>query len=1025
VLVFVVLWLANVAVMAADGGLAIGFVSSNGRIERTLMTTLDQAPQPTRSTQARWSMQAEDDAGQLLWRWPLPAVRRFHPSSDGRSEFVLHLPAVAADTRLSLRDQHGRLLWSERLDPDALAVAQQRQLGLEARVREATAATHALAARGPNAALTRQLAGLDREHFSLATDATDLLEATLPASESPPVPAIEAVRNGPRSPDSVDLDAAGATDGTSIAGTVPVLVVGEDGQPPGVPFHAILYLAQNYIGRFEFDADGQAQLPLTSGGHYVLDFYPQAPLVAQRIYFIYSGEPLPAFELEIGWLLDIALRGADGQPLAGTHTASIWGQREGQGRQFPLSTTATPGLLRFALPKDAQWRHYLSADPEGDTYTALSQEIGALDGSQSRVLHLLAASPIPGLARAVDGAPLAGPGAFSCSNSVAIQGVYYNSQAAFAVDGAFVLHWPPGIASYCYGYAASPMLSTSFTRSFHAGEPIDVALLRGVPVRFRVLDEQGHAVADTPQGRWEDRASGADAGCAGNPCELMVPNDRAVAVQIRFAADGYAPIALPMQQYVANSEHVLTAQRRHAVGGQVVNADPSEEAYLRVRVYDTDDRFVVSSTGLSFNFRLPSGRYRFEADPNVPHSLQSTHWLYRPVASSGWVQLAGDTVLPDLVLPTARGALELVVDRPCGFEDRSVRVVHTAPDGRRVDLMRRQREEIPDLPRPPGQCASVHTLGLPPGEHAIDVAPLGWPLRRVNVSLQDGQTEQRALVFTAAERSEIWSGQLLDAQQQPLTQVGIFLDTAEQMTVTTAAINPQGQFELPFVPGWGAKVWVFDNDPSRALSKTIRFDTTPPGPILQLDRLAMTATPDSGLLRVYGDGDRRKRNIVFVAEGYADVAETYTDVNGNGRWDGVVWYDLNGSGLFEWNGDRLAFYGYVGIPEEGTVPTALNEPFVDLNGDGVLSVDDPGLFMENVRAFMHSLLGSDVWSEHRDHFNAWVLFAPSAQAGHDVRDAGGNVQLARDTRYGSYLDLNGSILGVDTTAMLQEVRIPA
>ena len=59
----------------------------------------------------------------------------------------------------------------------------------------------------------------------------------------------------------------------------------------------------------------------------------------------------------------------------------------------------------------------------------------------------------------------------------------------------------------------------------------------------------------------------------------------------------------------------------------------------------------------------------------------------------------------------------------------------------------------------------------------------------------------------------------------------------------------------------------------------------------------------SALTQMYGVANRNSRwNIVMIGDGYTDVHETYTDVNGNGTWDGVVYYDVNRDGV--WNTGR-------------------------------------------------------------------------------------------------------------------------
>nr|WP_225444580.1 M64 family metallopeptidase [Pseudomarimonas arenosa] len=76
-------------------------------------------------------------------------------------------------------------------------------------------------------------------------------------------------------------------------------------------------------------------------------------------------------------------------------------------------------------------------------------------------------------------------------------------------------------------------------------------------------------------------------------------------------------------------------------------------------------------------------------------------------------------------------------------------------------------------------------------------------------------------------------------------------------------------------------------------------------------------------------------------------------------------------------------------------PSDLSEPFTDLNGDGLLSQNDPALFELHVRQLTKSLLASDYWQEHRDKLNVYALWLPSAQAGYSLYVANGSIE--RDT----------------------------
>ncbi|HVJ63146.1 MAG TPA: M64 family metallopeptidase, partial [Tahibacter sp.] len=231
-----------------------------------------------------------------------------------------------------------------------------------------------------------------------------------------------------------------------------------------------------------------------------------------------------------------------------------------------------------------------------------------------------------------------------------------------------------------------------------------------------------------------------------------------------------------------------------------------------------------------------------------------------------------------------------------------------------------------------------------------------------------------------------------------------------------------GRLALPQVPGWGAELFLPDAAPGTSVRRSYLFGDTPPPATVTLAQVASGTTQDGTVQRVFGNGERDSRyNILFVAEGYTDERETFEDRNGNGVWDGVLWVDVNGNDVYDANTDWYTTYGNAAVPSGNTVPGADNEPFTDLNGDGALSLDDRALFLENSHVFLRSLLGSDYWSEHRDMFNAYALFAPSPQAGYDLIDEDQTtILLERDTLYGAGVELDRSTIELDRNAAIQQ-----
>ena len=154
----------------------------------------------------------------------------------------------------------------------------------------------------------------------------------------------------------------------------------------------------------------------------------------------------------------------------------------------------------------------------------------------------------------------------------------------------------------------------------------------------------------------------------------------------------------------------------------------------------------------------------------------------------------------------------------------------------------------------------------------------------------------------------------------------------------------------------------------------------------------------------------------ILGDGYTDVAETFTDVNGNGVWDGILFVDINGNGVWDRGEEPVTTYGEARFDyseDDGTDVSADNEPFDDINQDGFPNFDDREVFGLNIRNFMRALLGSHVWSDHRDLFNAHALFTPSVESGTGVINDEGEQVIHRDTVFASNLLTERWTLGID------------
>jgi hypothetical protein len=1029
------LCLPGASAQAADAGFALGFALHEGRVERTSIVALAQVPPVPQASARSWSLAADARKGEPSWRVALPPPRHYDTGRSDRLEFVVRIPAIAPDTRLVLRDAQGLERWSGRIDRATLARATLRGKRVRAQVEQMRAHGTKLARARAGSALHAQMGAAEPPASRSVAPESAPVAAAPGATPSAVHPQLAAAAqpwlDAPRSPLSIDADRARvATRATSAtapakgATAVAIRVVDDTGAAPGQAFEGSLFRENFFQHSVSVDAAGDATLMLEAGGSYELDLPARAPLVAVRHAFAYSGTAPAPFVLERGWVLDVQLQDSAGAALDGVFYATVYGFDGAQSRQFSSTPVAAPGALRFALPRDTQLNHRLYVYPASATAPDFSYPVGNLAGDRALAVRVASGMLVTGQASAADGGAAPAGGRISCSTN-AVEGTpSFHTTALFETDGRFSMRAPIGVAMWCVVTPPSPLLGFIFERTFQPGDPLNLSILRGVPVRFLLQDQTGQAPAGSMWGAWRDDASVTSGSCNGTPCELLLPADRPVEMSFHFDDPHYRSIRLPAQQYAADSEHVVLVQALRRVSGRVTDSGAAAMHATRTRVFDADGEFVVSMLGREFEFMLPDGSYRFEADPNTPYRVPGV-WTYRESARSALVPVQGDVVLPDLALPTTRVEVVLEVNRPCGLADEAVRLAVTAPNGRRTEGRVTDDASSP-LPRPPGQCATEHLLTLSPGDYVIDVAPFGWLPRRIELTAVAGAPPQRmALEFDPAQRTQVWRGTLRDAQGQPIAGAIVGVVDGDQDYYHSTGVDAQGRFELPFVPGWGVTTMLFGADGERAVNHPLVFGAQLPGPDLVLGApLDLGLVPDQGLQRLYGDGNRERRlNILFVAEGYADVTETYTDSNGNGVWDGAIWYDLDASGVFESARDRIALRGAAPYPAEGSVPTAQNEPFTDLNGDGVPSFDDPALFVANAEAFMRSLLGWDFFREHRDAFNAWLMFTPSAQAGHDVRDAQGTLRIERDTRYDGVFYGADATLGMDRTAALEEALV--
>lgn len=310
---------------------------------------------------------------------------------------------------------------------------------------------------------------------------------------------------------------------------------------------------------------------------------------------------LPPFVLRAGWLLDVILHDQADQPIAGPHSGLLYAQIGDQFRFFSLNLDeAEPGRLRYAVPKIGGISYGLDSDPAGEEHVQISVKVGSIAGDYSRVVRVASAELLPGQVQALDGGPSANAGSMHCSGYLG--GIFYSSTTTILADSEFALRVPLEMSAYCAVFPPAPLLYTSFTRTFHAGDSIAVSLLRGAPVRFLVQDPLGQPIADGFRGDWNAEPSQTGFGCHQSPCDLLIPTDREVAVSFRFDSGEYAAIELAPRQYVADSEHLVVAtplRRAERAGARWRSDLPGTDPRARLRRTGPIRRLDLSAPSLT------------------------------------------------------------------------------------------------------------------------------------------------------------------------------------------------------------------------------------------------------------------------------------------------------------------------------------------------------------------------------------------------------------------------------------------
>lgn len=903
---------------------------------------------PGISRSGGWTLALTDPAGVRSWHQSVPQPKRFHDADRAQpATFVKVVPRPAPGDKLQLVDAAGNLRWEASVDPRFLA--------------EADAA-------GETARASR------RHHTRVMRSRSAPLEMPVALWSMPDRPSDAPVGASPGAMNDFQGEAAAARLKARRATLT-------------APAHA----AQS----------GPTAERTPSLGN------PPLPDRTRVVGALHQG-------LAEGWVIEATLIDAStNRPITATPLANAITLHADEFQSFPVETS--PGRIRFTVPSDPSvlYRVELSGLPNFSRFVIL--RFGPLAGNESHTVSIE-----PGRAATVqlateggvslpDSSPIV-----SCDTGYSLSPIGYSDEA-IAEAGVATLRLPHGSSYSCRSYFDSAALSVwrdhvRFSSTTPAVLPVPATVETAI-----TLQTPSGAIHDGDiQGTWE--REGAQGGCNTNPCRIHVPRNHDVNVHFNMR-DGreFERPWTGLRRFTAGSNHVLVLDELYRVEGRVETSALDET--LRIRAINADTGRLVTSTMAQratgrFVLPLARGRYIIESESqaelydNVPALLEPSR--------SGPVTVTQPMQLPDIKVERSSGTLSILTRVPCSLPgnyrpNMAARLGITSAEGARV-----VRTVLGQLAgNQNGECSARYATSTGTGVYSMAFSPLGWPPRDLGpVTINAGQTTEINLSFAAAERTLVWRGSLQDASGRAMSGASMHLYDEAMDNRTSWSPDASGGFEIPFQPGWTVEVRPAFRPDSRLLAQVMPLGNTPPAPVLKLSELPAMEEWEGNLLRIFGSGDRARRiNMLFLAEGYSAVQESFSDANANGRWDGVVWYDIDRNGVLS-GSDLVRTYGNAPYPVSGSVPTAGNEPFNDLNGDGFPNIDDQAMFVSNARSFVQSLLGSHVWNRYGGALNAYVLFSSSEQAGISVRSTPTTPAAWRRTKYGATYSLTDGLVGM-------------
>lgn len=124
--------------------------------------------------------------------------------------------------------------------------------------------------------------------------------------------------------------------------------------------------------------------------------------------------------------------------------------------------------------------------------------------------------------------------------------------------------------------------------------------------------------------------------------------------------------------------------------------------------------------------------------------------------------------------------------------------------------------------------------------------------------------------------------------------------------------------------------------------------------------------------------DNKRMNFIFLSDAYTSGNESFSDLNGNGIWDGDLLLDENGNA--EWdNGERFIDRNSNGVFDKP-------EPFEDANGDQICNRFERAEFELTAAMMTAAVMNFEPFKSYSDSINVYSYWTPSTHGAQKMPD---------------------------------------